>query len=237
MKRFFAALLCAGVLIRAAQASVPHQKYAALTFDDGPSGALTDRLLDALAARGARATFFVCAYRVRSYPAQTARIAEEGHELGLHSCCHDDMRAMTKEQALDDLTECMVAVSECCGVRARLFRPPGGLSSDAVRAAAEELGLSMILWSVDPLDWDPREHGRVLGRILEGAADGAMILMHELSEHSVQCAAEAVDRLQKAGYVFVTVSELAARAGTELLPGGVFRAFCPAAVDERRRLQ
>ena len=80
--------------------------YIALTFDDGPSGAITEKLLDGLAARNVKATFFLCGYRIEKFPEIAQRMAEEGHELGLHSNRHDYMQHMTKEEALDDLSEC-----------------------------------------------------------------------------------------------------------------------------------
>ena len=126
---------------------------------------------------------------------------------------------LDKEAALADLTENMQAVSECCGVRARLFRPPGGLYSPQLLDAAEELALSVILWSVDPCDWDHAAWDGVLATVLTNAHDGGVILMHDLSEHSVRCALQAVDRLQAQGYTFCTVSELAARRGISLEPG------------------
>ena len=105
--------------------------YIALTFDDGPSGAITEKLLDGLAARNVKATFFLCGYRIEKFPEIAQRMAEEGHELGLHSNRHDYMQHMTKEEALDDLAECQSILTESTGVSARLFRPPGGLYSQA----------------------------------------------------------------------------------------------------------
>lgn len=78
--------------------------YIALTFDDGPSGAITETLLDGLAARNVKATFFLCGYRIETFPEIAQRMAEEGHELGLHSNRHGYMQHMTKEEALDDLS-------------------------------------------------------------------------------------------------------------------------------------
>ena len=225
MKRLAAAILCAALVIRSACTASPKTQYLALTFDDGPSGALTDRLLDTLADSGAHATFFVCAYRVRQYPDRLQRIAREGHEIGLHTCCHADLRRLTYEQTLEDLAECQIAVTECCGVRARLLRPPEGFYGRQTLRAAHALGLSVVLWSVDTDDWDASQRADVLPRILRGASDGAVILLHELSEHSVRCAAEAIRQLQARGFVFVTLSELAARSRTELLPGTVYRSF------------
>ena len=89
----------------------------------------------------------------------------------------------------------------------------------------------MILWSVDPEDWDVHKRDTVLPRILRGAAPGAIILMHDLSENSVNAALRAVDTLQAEGWQFYTVSELARSAGAELTPGGVYSSFPPKAKD------
>lgn len=201
--------------------------YLALTFDDGPSGALTQRLLDGLYARGVHATFFVCAYRVEQFPQTLCRTVQEGHELGIHGCCHDYMHKMTCEAVYDDLISCMEAVTECCGVSPRLFRPPGGLCSENLMKAAENADLSVILWSVDPEDWDQNQAATVLPRVLSGAAPGAVILMHDLSENSVDCALQAVDTLQAQGWRFCTVSELAENSGVQLRPGVCYSAFPP----------
>ena len=227
MKKSFFLLAALALLLSApaARASDVPKKYLALTFDDGPSGELTETLLDGLAARQVHATFFVCGYRIEQFPDTLVRIASEGHEIGLHSSCHDYMQKLDKEAVLADLTENMQAVSECCGVRARLFRPPGGLYSPQLLDAAEELELSVILWSVDPCDWDRAAWDGVLSTVLSGAHDGGVILMHDLSEHSVRCALQAVDRLQAQGYTFCTVSELARLRGTALAPGQVYSSF------------
>ena len=101
----------------------------------------------------------------------------------------------------------------------------------ALTAAAQDAGVSVILWSVDPEDWDVHKRDTVLPRILRGAAPGAIILMHDLSENSVNAALRAVDTLQAEGWQFYTVSELARSAGAELTPGGVYSSFPPKAKD------
>lgn len=78
MKRLLCLLAALAVLLPRGHAAEP--RCVALTFDDGPSGALTERLLDGLAARGVHATFFLCGYRIDLYPELAARIAAEGHE-------------------------------------------------------------------------------------------------------------------------------------------------------------
>ena len=199
--------------------------YIALTFDDGPSGAITEKLLDGLAARNVKATFFLCGYRIETFPEIAQRMAEEGHELGLHSNRHDYMQHMTKEEALDDLAECQSILTESTGVSARLFRPPGGLYSQALLAASRELGLSVVFWSVDPHDWDKEKSSQVLPYVLSHASAGDIILMHDLTEHSVSAALSFIDTMYAKGYEFCTVSELAALSGETLSPGTYYNRF------------
>ena len=226
-----AAVLCAFALCLSCAASVSAGNtretagYIALTFDDGPSGDITQRLLQGLSARHVHATFFLCGYRVDQYPALAQRIAEGGHELGLHSCRHSYMQHMTKDEALDDLAECMTSVTEATGTAPRLFRPPGGLYSQDLLDASRELGLSVIFWSVDPHDWDKTQNAQVLPFLLAHAGAGDIVLMHDLTENSVSCALAFIDAMRARGYEFCTVSELAAISGQMLAPGAYYSRF------------
>ena len=225
MRRIWSILLALLILaapVRAAE----DEKWVALTFDDGPSGALTERLLDGLAARDVKATFFVCGYRVAEYPAALRRIAAEGHEIGLHSEKHDYMQKMDYEAVLDDLTRCRAEVAECCGTQARLFRPPGGLYSETVLRASSKLDLSLILWSVDPEDWRPGVSGRTVERrVTEQAADGAVILLHDLNRRTLDALPGMIRTLKERGFEVLTVSALAERQGIALEPGFCYRSF------------
>ena len=230
MKRLLAALMAISLALSCAPSAgagntTETAGYIALTFDDGPSGAITEKLLDGLAARNVKATFFLCGYRIEKFPEIAQRMAEEGHELGLHSNRHDYMQHMTKEEALDDLAECQSILTESTGVSARLFRPPGGLYSQALLAASRELGLSVVFWSVDPHDWDKEKSSQVLPYLLSHASAGDIILMHDLTEHSVSAALSFIDTMYAKGYEFCTVSELAALSGETLSPGTYYNRF------------
>ena len=78
-------------------------KYLALTFDDGPSGRYTGALLEGLAEREVHATFFLCGYRVDQFPKLTARIAEEGHEIGVHGDAHKMFPDLSDGELCEDL--------------------------------------------------------------------------------------------------------------------------------------
>ena len=83
MRRFFGIFLCFCILIFPVRGA-EETKYVALTFDDGPSGRFTRRLLDGLQQRDVKATFLLCGYRLKDYPKEAQRIFREGHEIGLH---------------------------------------------------------------------------------------------------------------------------------------------------------
>ncbi len=184
MKKLLCLLAVLALLVQPLRAAEEPKRYLALTFDDGPSGELTERLLEGLAERQVHATFFVCGYRIAEFPDTLSHIAAAGHEIGLHSSNHDYMQKMDYGTALRDLTGCAKAVEDACGVRAQLFRPPGGLYGDTLLRAAKDAGLSVILWSVDPCDWNEAAWDGVLPTVLSEAHDGRIILMHDLSAHS-----------------------------------------------------
>ena len=102
MRKILIFLLCLGL---ACPVYAQQERYVALTFDDGPSGRYTRELLDGLAERQVSATFLLCGYRMREYPALTRRIFEEGHEIGLHGFSHDNMAKMTQKQVEKEIFE------------------------------------------------------------------------------------------------------------------------------------
>lgn len=199
--------------------------YVALTFDDGPSGALTERLLDGLRERGTKATFFLCGYRMEQYPDAMERYLEEGHELGVHSTVHTDLTRLTPEKLREDMAGTAQMIEETTGIRPVLMRPPGGAYNEAVLREAEQEGLRVILWSVDPRDWATHDTRQVLSTMARETGDGDVILMHDMSQSSVDAALRLIDELQEKGFCFVTVSELAEQKGVPMTPGSVYANF------------
>ena len=196
--------------------------YLALTFDDGPSGAITGRLLDGLKARGVHATFFLCNYRIKIYPRLMSRYLDEGNELGNHSANHTTLTRCGASALASELDSTNASIRAKTGVNPVLMRPPGGAYNKTVLAAAAKRGMSCVLWSVDPQDWKYRNKQKVVSSILSQAKDGDIILMHDTYNTSVDAALSIIDTLRARGYRFVTVSELARIKGVGLRPGAVY---------------
>ena len=218
MKRLLCVLLCLCALV---QPKSEPEKYAALTFDDGPSGRFTRRLLEGLAERDVQATFLLCGYRIKQYPELTRDILQGGHEIGLHGYSHKCMSCMDAAAIRREIADTRALLPEGCVPV--FLRPPGGIVSETVRAQCREQGLSILSWSVDPKDWATHDAGSVVRAVEAHTGDGDIILLHDRYLNSVDAALRAVDHLQQQGYRFVTVAELLALKGVEPEGGEVYR--------------
>lgn len=222
MRRFFAIFLCFFILgVAPARSESP--KYVALTFDDGPSGRFTRRLLTGLQERSAKATFLLCGYRLEIYPELAQRMVEEGHEIGLHGYSHKDMAKLSRRELTREISDTLSLLPQDCSPV--FLRPPGGSESKTVAQIAEKAGLSLLLWSVDPRDWAVDDAAVVETAVISQVRDGDVILLHDLSDSSVDAALSIVDKLQAEGFQFVTVSQLAQIRGITPQPGKTYHHF------------
>lgn len=223
-------------LTQAVGADIPEADvYVALTFDDGPTGSkdgypdgMTATLLDGLKERGAHATFFMCGYRLKDFHSHCARYLAEGHELGNHTMNHpmQMLPAMSEEEIREEVESNSQLIEQYCGERPTVMRPVGGAYDDKVKTVMKELGLPIINWDVDTLDWKTKtDPVSVKNNIINQVEDGSVVLMHDLYSGTIEGVLAAIDELQSRTdktYAFVTVSELAAVKGISLEPGQVY---------------
>ena len=118
-----------------------------LTFDDGPGPCLTRDLLDLLAARRARATFFVTGARAAQHPAVVDEIIAAGHELGSHGDRHVNAWRSLPWTALKDLADGYRRLSPWLEPD-RLFRPPYGKTTLLTWASVRRRGARIGWWTV-----------------------------------------------------------------------------------------
>lgn len=178
--------------------------YLALTFDDSPNTAMTERLLDGLRERGAHATFFLIGEQIEGQEALVRRMADEGHQIGNHTYTH---RRLDNSGAVGarELARTEAVLEETLGGSGYWIRPPWGFAS---AETLREADAPLIYWSLDTEDWRVLDAGRVARRIIEDARDGDVVLLHDSYESSVDAALQAIDELSAKGFVFVTLAEL-----------------------------
>jgi peptidoglycan/xylan/chitin deacetylase (PgdA/CDA1 family) len=158
------------------------ERAVALTFDDGPSPTDTLRILAVLRRLHVQATFFVIGYLVERYPRIVARERQTGMAIGNHTYNHAEVppfmqlprRLLADEIALGADSLARLAI------RPKLLRPPGGSVSPAVVQAAEAQGERVVLWSVDPTDWQPGVTAKQIAtRVLSAVRPGSIVILHD----------------------------------------------------------
>lgn len=150
-----------------------------LTYDDGPTPGVTDRLLPVLAAAGATATFFVLMTRVRASPALLREVLAAGHELGLHGVDHQNLTSLPPEVHLDRFRAGKDELEDVAGVPIRWSRPPYGAQDLASWRAARDAGLTPVLWSATGRDWEDHSPEVYLQAVDELEPEGCILLLHD----------------------------------------------------------
>jgi len=155
----------------------------ALTFDDGPDPKHTRAVLDALDARGAKATFFVIGRKAEAHADLVKEIVARGHEVGVHSYAHDRLFSLRgTKRVRADLKRAIDVLEAITGKRPDLWRPPIGHTNPTIARVADELELVTIGWSVGARDGIAAKPDAVKARVVEGLRDGAIVLLHDASE-------------------------------------------------------
>jgi peptidoglycan/xylan/chitin deacetylase (PgdA/CDA1 family) len=155
------------------------RRQVSLTFDDGPDPDATPKLLRLLAARGARATFFLIGDRAARHPDLAREILAEGHEVGNHTWHHKNAWFLGPRATEAEILGGATVLAGITGSVPRLFRPPWGIVNVPGLRIARRAGFTTVLWSVQPEGaWaSPADAQlRYCARFLH---DGAIVDLHD----------------------------------------------------------
>jgi peptidoglycan/xylan/chitin deacetylase (PgdA/CDA1 family) len=155
----------------------------ALTFDDGPDPDATPAVLDALAEGGAQAVFFLVGEQVEANPEIARRIAEEGHEIGVHCFRHVEHDELGAE-VRSDIERGAARITDVTGVVPDLYRPPYGRFTDRSYGVVRELGLTPVYWSGWAMDWEPIPAERIAETAIRDLAPGTILLLHDSARYA-----------------------------------------------------
>jgi peptidoglycan-N-acetylglucosamine deacetylase len=150
----------------------------ALTYDDGPGPRLTPRLLDLLAERDARATFYVLGERALAAPEVVDRLVAEGHELACHGYAHVDGVRASRDEVKRDIERGYAALGRWLAEDAA-FRPPYGKLTPRTWRMLHRRGARLGWWTVDSRDslLEPPDLDAAVRRV--DAAGGGVVLLHD----------------------------------------------------------
>jgi peptidoglycan/xylan/chitin deacetylase (PgdA/CDA1 family) len=152
---------------------------AALTFDDGPDGETTPRVLDVLAEHGVQAAFFLIGRRAAAAPALARRIAAEGHDLGNHTWSHRSLWLSSPRATRREVVNGHDAIAQAAGQPPRFFRAPWGMTNLALFPLLRRLDTPCVFWTVQPEGRRPAAPDVQTARCRHRAAPGAIVDLHD----------------------------------------------------------
>lgn len=199
----------------------PGSKLVALTFDDGPSPAWTGSVLRALEKDGVRGTFFVVGRQARRHAAIVRRVSAAGHLIGSHGLTHARFSKLSAARVRSEVLGSRRLLRDATGVASTWVRPPyGAMNNDAWREM-HRLGARVVLWDVDPRDWERPGPQAIAKRVVARVRPGSIVLLHDGGgdrSQTVRALPIIIKELRERGYEFVTVEELVEAGGVTKAP-------------------
>lgn len=190
-------------------------KMISLTFDDGPSD-YTQKLLDGLRERNIHASFFVLGKKLDDKADILKQMNQDGHLIANHTYSHIDFLKSSQGTIRKELDETNEKIKLITGEDTLFYRPPYGHYLGTTLNCVDDM--IAVSWSNDPADWKHMDYDYVYNYIINKAKDGAIILLHDTKETTVDAVLDAVDKLIDEGFTFARVDELLCRNGDSLSP-------------------
>jgi peptidoglycan/xylan/chitin deacetylase (PgdA/CDA1 family) len=192
------------------------EKRIALTFDDGPHPQCTLEILQVLKSLEVKATFFLVGTNVRKHPVLSKKIAEEGHEIGVHSFWHRRMLFLSRGEVESEIDFAFGIIGDITGQRIELFRPPFGIYGYLLPKVLKEKGAKLILWDVNSKDWKLKDSERISANVIRKVKGGSILLFHDGKwsnqdlgySHTTEALKRIIPALKERGFSPATISQL-----------------------------
>ncbi len=184
------------------------KKQIAITFDAAWTNQDTDELIAILEKHNAKATFFIVGDWAEKFPESVKAFYDAGHTIANHSDTHKAFSKCSREEINEEIVNCNQKLEKITGEKVNLIRAPSGDYTNQSLEVTESLGMYMIQWDNDSLDYTGIEVDEIVKRVVSRAKNGSIVLFH----NGVDTTAEALDKvlteLSKQGYAFVSVDNL-----------------------------
>lgn len=187
------------------------EKVLYLTFDCGwEHNNLTASILDTLKEKQVPAAFFCTLDHIEKQPELISRMINEGHIVGNHSATHPSFAEIDRTKMAREIEKTENFLREYYGYCAKYFRFPAGEYNESALDLVSSLGYMSVFWSVAYNDWNVNEiKGKdyAVKTVLERLHDGAVILLHSVSEDNAKALGEIIDSARSQGYEFKALTD------------------------------
>ncbi len=166
-----------------------------------------DDILKVLENHKAKCTFFVGGSWASKNSDYLGKMIANGHEIGNHGYFHKDHAKLNYQQNKAEITSNNTLVKGLTGYTMTLFAPPSGSYSDTTLKVAQEVGMQVIMWSRDTIDWRDKDSSLVYSRATNKIGAGDMILMHPTA-HTLAALGDILSYYENNNLTPVTVSQI-----------------------------
>lgn len=183
-----------------------------LTFDCGYENGFTPKILDVLKKQKVVAAFFVTKPFIREGRELIRRMKTEGHIVGNHTVHHKSMPTLSDRDNKQEIIDCAEYCKEATGYEMDHFiRPPMGEYNEKTLKLTKSMGYKTIFWSMAYVDFDVnKQPGKqyVVEHFKKYTHNGAIPLMHNVSQSNAEALDEVITNLKKEGYQFESLKKL-----------------------------
>jgi len=183
-------------------------KAVALSFDAAWGNEDTQLLIDILNQYNIKATFFLVGEWVDRYPESVKQLYDAGMEIGNHSDHHAHYTKLNSSEIVSDVASCNEKIKSITGTEPTLFRCPYGEYDDHVVSAVNSMGMQVIQWDVDSLDWKDLSAEDIYKRVTSKVAAGSICLFHNAALNTPEALPSIIEYLLSEGYDIVPISQL-----------------------------
>ena len=177
-----------------------------LTFNIYENAENVEKILDILDEYEAKATFFIGGSWADDNVDCVKEIYVRGHEVGSHGYFHKDHSKMSLDANLEEIRPSIKLLDMISGVQTKMFAPPSGAFNENTLTACDSLGLRVIMWSRDTVDWRDKDKDLIVKRATNNLKAGEFILMHP-KDITVQSLPEILIYIRENGLKTLTVSQ------------------------------
>ncbi|NMA70009.1 MAG: polysaccharide deacetylase family protein [Desulfitobacterium sp.] len=193
-----------------------NEKVMALTINVDWGGEYIPGILEVLDSHQAKATFFLTGRWAKNNPEQVKEIHSFGHAIENHGYSHphpDQISIAANEEEIKKTEE---IIEEIIGQKTKFYAPPYGERGPSGLKAAQNLGYTTILWTLDTVYWRPDSTTEIIiKRIVDPPIrhgikpkrEGAIVLMHP-KENTLKALPVILEQLGNEGFSFLTIDEL-----------------------------
>ena len=183
-----------------------------LTFDCGYENGFTPKILDVLKKQKIVAAFFVTKPFIREGRELVRRMKKEGHIVGNHTVHHKSTPTLSDRDNKQEIIDCAEYCKEATGYEMDHFiRPPMGEYNEKTLKLTKSMGYKTIFWSMAYVDFDVnKQPGKqyVVEHFKKYTHNGAIPLMHNVSQSNAEALDEVITNLKKEGYQFESLKKL-----------------------------